>query len=334
MYLTGGRNCPAATVGRGRGWRLASLPVSAHLADQLRRAFEGGAWHGPAVLELLADVDAARAAALPISNAHSIWELTLHIAAWLDAVRRRLHGDPAQLDATQDFPPVTAFSAAAWADARERLISQYEALRQVIEAMPTEDLERKVPGHDYTARFLLEGVIQHSLYHAGQIALLKKLTGERERALLRHTVATVAYRAGKAVRGAPATFATFRAGETTRTPVQVLAHMGDLFDWALSMASGSPAWNDSKPLPWPSEVDRFFTTVRTFDDYLASAAPLAAPVEKLFQGPVADALNHTGQIAMLRRLASAPIRGESYFKADIAVGRVGSEQAAPRAEFE
>ena len=154
------------------------------------------------------------------------------------------------------------------------------------------------------------------------------------RQLLRHTLATAAYRGGKALRGAPDRFATFHIGDKTRTPAQILAHMGDLFDWGLSIAQGKQAWHDSAPLPWNAEVDRFFAVLKRFDDYLASSEPLHGSAEGLFQGPVADALNHIGQIAMLRRLAGSPILGENYFKADIAAGRVGPDQAAPRREFE
>ena len=154
------------------------------------------------------------------------------------------------------------------------------------------------------------------------------------RQLLRHTLATVAYRAGKALRGAPDHFATFHIGDKTRTPAQILAHMGDVFDWALSIAQGKQAWHDSAPLPWNAEIERFFAAIKTFDDYLASSEPLLGSAEGLFQGPVADAFNHIGQIAMLRRLAGSPILGENYFKADIAAGRVGLEQTAPRREFE
>lgn len=154
------------------------------------------------------------------------------------------------------------------------------------------------------------------------------------RQLLRHVVATVAYRGGKALRGAPDHFGSYHIGDKTRTPAQILAHMGDLFDWALSIARGSQAWHDSTPLPWDAEVQRFFAALKKFDDYLASAEPLHASAEGLFQGPVADALTHIGQIAMLRRLASSPIKGENYFKADIDAGRIGLEQSAPRREFE
>ena len=154
------------------------------------------------------------------------------------------------------------------------------------------------------------------------------------RQLLRHTVATVAYRGSKALRDSPPHFDTFHVGDKTRTPGQILAHIGDLFDWALSIAKGKPAWQDSKPLPWKEEEERFFATVKKFDDFLASDETLQGSMEGLFQGPVADALTHVGQIAMLRRLAGSPIKGENYFKADIVDGRVGEEQSAPRREFE
>jgi hypothetical protein len=151
--------------------------------------------------------------------------------------------------------------------------------------------------------------------------------------LLRHALATLAYRAGKALRGAPAGFADFRASETLRTPAEILAHMGDLFDWALSLANGHQTWHDSKPLPWDGEVDRFFDALKAFDQRLASDTPLECTPENLFQGPVADALTHTGQISMLRRLYGNPVRGENYLQAEITAGRVGREQPAPRREF-
>jgi len=153
------------------------------------------------------------------------------------------------------------------------------------------------------------------------------------RELLRHTLAAVAYRAGKAVRNAPAGFADFHAGEGVRTPGQILAHMGDLFDWALSIAKGKQAWHDSKPLPWDKEVERFFATLKSFDVFLASQAMVEAPLEKLFQGPIADALTHVGQLAILRRLARAPVKGENYYAAEIVAGRVSAEQSAPKREF-
>ena len=155
-----------------------------------------------------------------------------------------------------------------------------------------------------------------------------------KRDLLRHAVATIAYRGAKAVRGAPSTFASFQIGETTRTPSRILAHVGDLFDWALSIAKGKQEWHDSQPLEWDREVVRLFTTLGAFDAYLASDAPLAAPAEQMFQGPLADALTHVGQLAMLRRLSGTAMKGENYFKADIAAGRVGADQTAPHREFE
>jgi hypothetical protein len=160
-------------------------------------------------------------------------------------------------------------------------------------------------------------------------------TADSSRALLRHTVATVAYRGGKTLRDAPGSFADFHvAPGSTRTPVEILAHIGDLFDWALSIARGEQRWHASTPLPWDQEVARFFAALGAFDDYLASPAALTAPAEKLFQGPIADALTHVGQLAMLRRIAGGPVRGENYFKARIETGRVGTDQANPRVEFD
>ena len=141
--------------------------------------------------------------------------------------------------------------------------------------------------------------------------------------LLRHTLATVAWRGGKAVRDAPETFAEFRVSTAGWTPAQILAHIGDLFDWALSIAEGRQRWHDSSPLAWDKEVERFHAALGAFDEYLAAGKPLNAPAEKLFQGPIADALTHVGQLAMLRRLAGAPIRPENYFVADIVAGRTG-----------
>ena len=154
---------------------------------------------------------------------------------------------------------------------------------------------------------------------------------DEKRELLRHTLATVAYRAARALEDAPENFAGFDGAG--RTPVAILAHMGDLFDWALSMATGNPSWHNSAPLSWADEERRFFTSLSAFDDYLASAEPLLAPVERLFQGPVADALTHVGQIARLRRLAGSPTRGENFYVAAIEVGQVGEEQPAPMQPF-
>jgi hypothetical protein len=154
-----------------------------------------------------------------------------------------------------------------------------------------------------------------------------------KRELLRHAVAIVAYRAGKALRGAPPAFPTFTRGESSRTPGQILGHMGDLFDWALALMKGAETWDDRTPLVWDLEIARFFNALAALDAYLASDAPLAAPVERILQGPIADALTHVGQINLLRRLAGSPVRGENYFRADITVGAVGLEQPPPRREF-
>jgi hypothetical protein len=151
--------------------------------------------------------------------------------------------------------------------------------------------------------------------------------------LLRHALATLAYRGGKTVRDASPEFANFGAPATIQTPAKILAHIGDLMDWALSMASGSPKWHDSTPLAWDKEGERFHASIRKFDDYLGSGQPLQTPAEKLFQGPIADALTHVGQLAMLRRMAGCPIKGENYFAAEITTGRVGADQAAPRNPF-
>jgi hypothetical protein len=161
----------------------------------------------------------------------------------------------------------------------------------------------------------------------------KKVATDDARVLLRHTIATVAYRGRKAVADPPAGFADFHVGPTSRTSGQILAHIGDLFDWALSLADGEQRWHDSSPLSWSEETARFFETLQKFDQRLASNAALGCPAEKLFQGPVADALTHIGQIALLRRLAGAPVRPENYLEADIAAGRVGPDQSPPRREF-
>jgi hypothetical protein len=155
-----------------------------------------------------------------------------------------------------------------------------------------------------------------------------------KRELLRHTVATVAYRGGKALRDAPPSFASFGAAQSPRTPAKILAHIGDLFDWALTQARGGEVWHDSTALEWDREVARFFDSLSAFETYLASDAPLVAPVEKLFQGAIADSLTHIGQLTMLRRQAGAPIRSENYSKASITAGRVGPDQTSARREFD
>ena len=160
------------------------------------------------------------------------------------------------------------------------------------------------------------------------------LAQDPARHMLRHTVATLAYRGGKSLRGAPDSFAEFRIGEKSRTPAEILAHIGDLLDWALSQAKGKQEWHNSPALSWKHGTDRFFAALAAFDEYLGSELPLAYPPEKIFQGAIADALTHVGQIAMLRRLAGCPVKAENYFQAKIKAGHVSSEQATPVMEFD
>ncbi len=134
--------------------------------------------------------------------------------------------------------------------------------------------------------------------------------------------------------GAPPEFAQWRLGPDSRAPAEILAQVGDLLDWALSLAHGQHRWRDSTPLPWDDERSRFFATLRSFDDILIAPAPLGSRLEVLFQGPIADALTHVGQLAMLRRLAGAAVRGENYAKAPIAAGSLGPEYPGARVEFD
>lgn len=152
------------------------------------------------------------------------------------------------------------------------------------------------------------------------------------RAFLRHTLATIAYRTAKVERDAPPGFGDFRLGKGARTPVEILAHMGDLFDWALRMARGDSEWAQSKPASWRREVGRFHASLLEFDRYLASDSPLATSAEALFQGPISDVLTHIGQLAIMRRQDLSPVRSEVYVKAEITPGRVGAEQ--PQSPFE
>jgi len=163
---------------------------------------------------------------------------------------------------------------------------------------------------------------------------MSNATSDPARDLLRHTLATLAYRGGKAIRDCPEGATGFQAGPGSRTPLQILAHVNDLFDWGLSIVRGQQAWKNTEALGWEEQVARFHAGLAAFDAYIASGEPLHATPERLFQGPIADALTHIGQINYLRRLAGAPVRGENYFKADVAAGRVGPEQAAPRVEFD
>lgn len=160
-------------------------------------------------------------------------------------------------------------------------------------------------------------------------AILANMDEKRE--FMRHVLAALAYRTTRALEGAPEEFGGFEGGG--KKPAEILAHMGDLFDWALSGAEGKQRWKNSTPLDWPGEQKRFFAALAAFDAYLASGAEIHAPMERLMQGPVADALTHAGQLAMLRRMAGCPTKGENFYVADMAVGRVGAEQAAPVKRF-
>ena len=155
-----------------------------------------------------------------------------------------------------------------------------------------------------------------------------------DRDLMRHALATLAYRAAKAVGDAPPAFAGYRVGPTSRTPVEIVGHMADLMEWGKSIAEGQQRWSETRSESWDEQVGRFFTALADFDAYLASDSPLERPTERLFQGPVADALTHVGQLTMLRRLADAPVRGENYYRAKIRTGRTGPEQEAPVHEFD
>jgi len=148
------------------------------IADQLRRAFAGEAWHGDSVFEILNGVTAAQAAARPIKNAHSVWELALHIAAWDGAVLRRMGGGAVSLSDAENFPAVKDASDAAWREALAQVRRVHEELIAAVAALPDSRLDEVVPGKEgahYTFYFMLHGVVQHELYHAGQIALLKKM---------------------------------------------------------------------------------------------------------------------------------------------------------------
>ena len=155
-----------------------------------------------------------------------------------------------------------------------------------------------------------------------------------ERAILRHMIAAMVYRATRTIENAPSEFGAYRAQDQSRTPLQILSHLSDLCDWALTMSLGRERWHDATPQSWESETSRFYQSVKHLDDYLAGTSPVVCSVSRLIQGPVADAISHVGQLAMLRRMSGRPIRGENFFVADIEAGRVGPDQAPPRKTFE
>jgi hypothetical protein len=160
------------------------------------------------------------------------------------------------------------------------------------------------------------------------------LIDDPRRAMLRHCVATLAYRGGKAIRGVDDTFSAFRASPTSRTPGEILAHLGDLLDWGLSIAQGKQAWKDAPVRTWAEDSARFHAGLAALDAQIAGCGALGCEPERLFQGAIADALTHVGQLNFLRGMAGVPVRGENYYVADIVAGRVGAEQPAPRREFD
>ena len=150
---------------------------------------------------------------------------------------------------------------------------------------------------------------------------------------LRHTLAALAYRMARATANAPPEFAKFEIGPNPRTPERILSHMGDLMEWSLSLVEGNQKWRPSQPLAWNDELARFFRSLEALDRAIAASDLAEDTANRLFQGPIADALTHTGQFAMLRRMAGSPIRGENFVVADVSIGRVGMDQAPPRKPF-
>jgi hypothetical protein len=157
---------------------------------------------------------------------------------------------------------------------------------------------------------------------------------DRDTQFLRHTLATLAYRAEKVLRDAPPQFAALSLGEGTRTPLQLVGHLGDLLEWAGELAAGRWSWKAASRGEWDADCERFFAAMKHLDAQLASGAALGHPAQQIFQAPIADALTHVGQLALLRRCAHAPVRPESYGRAEIVAGRVGREQSSKRKEFD
>jgi uncharacterized damage-inducible protein DinB len=147
---------------------------SVRIAEQLRFAFHGGAWHGPALLEILSDVDAGTAAAHPIKGAHSIWEIVNHLHAWTGAIRKRVRLEVVELEGESDWPPVTDTTAEAWQRTLQEWTKEHNALEQEVARLANERLAAKIPNRTHSLWFTLHGAVQHDLYHAGQIAMLKK----------------------------------------------------------------------------------------------------------------------------------------------------------------
>lgn len=168
--------------------KLLQVSEAGRIADQLRRAFDGSAWHGPALLELLEDVDAVAATAKPLKGVHSIWELVLHVAAWDAAARRRLAGEKTQPTGSDNFPLVRRTTAANWQRAVREVAQTHRELVKTVEALPDSRLWERVPGKRYDFYHMLHGVAQHELYHAGQIAILRKALAQAGRMLGRRAI--------------------------------------------------------------------------------------------------------------------------------------------------
>lgn len=275
------------------------------IMDQLRRAVYGDAWHGDALFEVVQGVSAAEAKVKVGGVGHSIEELTLHVAAWLEAAERRIGGDPAILLGEADWPV-----GGDWVVAQERVRVAAERLLDVVEKV---DLDAAVPGKAYDNYHLLHGVIQHTLYHSGQIAVQKRSA----EGMLRHAIAAVGYRAGKALAGAPPEFGTFAAGGGVKTPGELVTHLAELFAWVLELAKGTGRWKRLETLGWEADVARFWAALAAVEAYEGRLGP----AERLLQGPVADALTHVGQLALLRRLAGYPMSSENYFAATISAAK-------------
>ena len=154
------------------------------------------------------------------------------------------------------------------------------------------------------------------------------------RQFLRHANATLAYRGAKAIRGAPPEFATFKVGPTSRTPLEILSHIGDLLEVSAARLRGPTQWRQAPLETWDRQVARFHAALADIDAALDSDTPIAVPLDRWYQGPFADALTHVGQLTMLRRLSGAPMKGEAYFYADIQPGRVGPDQTPAEEKYE
>lgn len=155
-----------------------------------------------------------------------------------------------------------------------------------------------------------------------------------DREILRHATAVIAYRGAKTLRGAPPEFAHFKASPSTRTPLEILAHLGDLLEVSARRLRGPTQWEEVPPDTWERQVARFHRALASIDEALASDAPIEVPLDKWYQGPFADALTHIGQLAMLRRMSGAPMKGEAYFFADIRPGRLGPDQIPADEKYE